>query len=285
MILAAALFSTGGAAIKASTLSGPSIACLRSGIAAITLLAALPAARRGWSASTWLVGAAYGATMILFVIANKLTTAASAIFLQSTAPLYILLLAPWLLRESLERRDAITMAVLTIGMTLFFIGTDPAFSTAPDPRRGNLAGAFCGLTWALTLMGLRSTARVKSDGSGREGAVKAVVAGNLIACLATLPWLPAPSDLTPQDALLVVYLGVFQIGVAYILLTSGIGGVGALSAALLLLAEPALSPVWAWAAHGETPGALSLTGGVVILAATTGRAVAARGRAAAGGSS
>src|SRR6185295_9128401 len=104
MVLAAALlFSTGGAAIKATSLSGWQVASFRSGIAAIALLLALPAARRRWSPRVWLVGAAYAGTMTCFVISNKLTTSAAAIFLQSTAPLWILLLAPWLLGEKLRR--------------------------------------------------------------------------------------------------------------------------------------------------------------------------------------
>ncbi len=99
ILMAALLFSTGGAAVKACSLSAWQVASFRSGIAAVTLLLVLPAARRGWGWRTWLVGAAYAGTMISYVLANKLTTAANAIFLQSTAPLYILLLSPILLNE------------------------------------------------------------------------------------------------------------------------------------------------------------------------------------------
>jgi drug/metabolite transporter (DMT)-like permease len=98
LLAAAALFSTGGAAIKACSLTSWQVAGLRSGIAALVLLL-VPAARRGWTPRAWLVGAAYAATVVLFVQANKLTTSAATAFLQSTAPLYVLLLAPHLLGE------------------------------------------------------------------------------------------------------------------------------------------------------------------------------------------
>ena len=86
LLATAVLFSTGGAAIKASALSTWQVASFRSGIAALVLLVALPSARRFWTRRSLLVGLAYAATTILYVAANKLTTAANAIFLQSTAP-------------------------------------------------------------------------------------------------------------------------------------------------------------------------------------------------------
>ena len=98
---AAALFSTAGAAIKATALTGWQVAGLRGGIAAITLLILLPETRRHLSWRATAVGLAYAATVIPFVLANKLTTAANVTFIQATSPLYILLLGPWLLREPL----------------------------------------------------------------------------------------------------------------------------------------------------------------------------------------
>ncbi|MEJ2188285.1 MAG: EamA family transporter, partial [Acidobacteriota bacterium] len=106
---------------------------------------------------------AYAATMILYVSANKLTTAANAIFLQSTAPLYILLLGPLLLSERVERRQIPFMMVLAAGLCLFFVGVQPASATAPDPFRGNLLGALAGLSWGLAIMGLRWLGRDRED--------------------------------------------------------------------------------------------------------------------------
>jgi len=270
IIAAAALFSTGGAAIKACSLTALQVASLRSGIAAVTLLILMPSTRRRWSWRTVVVGAAYAATMILFVQANKLTTAASAIFLQSTAPLYLLVLGPWLLREPVRRRDVVFMAALGAGLALFFVGVDPGGASAPAPMTGNIFGLLCGVSWALTVTGLRWAARGEGV-SGPDGATTAalmVFAGNTIACVVCLPGaLPLPVA-SLADVATVLYLGVFQIGVAYILLTGGMKHVVALEASLLLLVEPVLNPVWAWLVQHETPGPWTLAGGGIIIGAT-----------------
>ncbi len=269
MILAAALlFSTGGAAVKLCSLNAWQVASLRSGIAAIALLTFLPQARRGWNWRTWLVSVAYAATMILYVLANKLTTAANAIFLQSTAPLYILLLGPLLLSERVERRQIPYMFALAGGLSLFFVGAQPASTTAPNPFQGNVLGALAGMTWGLAIMGLRWLGRDQSDDAPGPSAAAAVVCGNVIACLAALPqaW---PFESTSQlDWVTVVYLGTIQIALAYAFLVRGVRRVGALMVSLLLLLEPVLNPVWAWIVHGERPSAWALAGGVVIVGAT-----------------
>lgn len=267
LLAAAALFSTGGAAIKATDLTSWQVASFRSGIAALAVFLLVPAARRGWSARVGLVSVAYAATMVLFVASNKLTTAANAIFLQSTAPLYVLLLGPWLLRERIRRPDLLFMAVVGAGLALFFVGDPAPAATAPDPMRGNLLALCSGITWALTVIGLRW---LQAPGAGdAEGAAMAtVVAGNAIAFLVCLPFALPVVGSTTVDWLTVGYLGLFQIGLAYVVLTEGIRHVPALEASVLLLAEPALNPIWAWALHGEVPGAWAVAGGVLILAAT-----------------
>jgi drug/metabolite transporter (DMT)-like permease len=272
LLAAAALFSTGGAAIKATALTSWQVACLRSGVAALVLGVWLALRRESLprlSAAVWLVGAVHGATMVLFVAANKLTTAASAIFLQSTAPLYLLLLSPWLLGERVRRRDLVYMLVLGVGLASFFVGLEPPTATSPDPLPGNLLGAVAGLTWALTVIGLRWLgSRSRGGGEAAAGAdVAAVLCGNLLASLATLPWaLPVAAE--PRDWLVVLYLGAFQIALAYVFLTAGTRRVPALEASLLLLLEPVLSSVWAWWFHGEMPGPWSLAGGALIVVST-----------------
>ena len=133
LVLAAILFSTGGAAIKATTLTAWQVAGFRSGIAALALLLLLPESRRGWTWRTLLVGVAYAATLLLFVVANKLTTSANTIFLQSTSPLYILILGPLLLHERIRSRDVVFMAAVGLGLALFFIEREAPLATAPDP--------------------------------------------------------------------------------------------------------------------------------------------------------
>lgn len=266
VIGAAVLFSTGGAAIKACSLSGWQVASFRSGIAFIAVLLMVPAARRGWSRKTLAVAVAYAATLILYVLANKLTTAANTIFLQDTAPLYILALGPWLLNEKIRGRDLGFMVLFGAGMALFFVGAQPRFATAPSPLQGNLLAVTAGAFWALTLIGLRWLGK---SGSGSAGASAAAVAlGNLVAFAVTLPMALPVRGATATDWAVVLFLGVIQIGLAYVLLTHGVGHVPALEASLLLLVEPVLNPVWAWLVHGEHPGAWSLLGGVVILGTT-----------------
>ncbi len=263
---AALLFSTGGAAIKACTLSNWQIASFRSGIAALALLVVLPASRRWWQPRTLAVGAVYAATMILYVSANKLTTAANAIFLQSTAPIYLLLLGPWLMHEKIRRKDLLFVTSLALGLALFFVGVEPPRETAPAPMIGNILGAIAGLTWALTILGLRFLGR--RDGKTGGEAEASVVAGNLIACVCCLPlaWPVVSSRML--DWALVGYLGVFQIGLAYFFLTRGIRRISALEASLLILLEPVLNAFWAWLVHGEQPGPLSLGGCSIILGST-----------------
>ena len=274
IVLAAALFSTGGAAIKACALTGWQVACFRSGAAALSIMLLVPAARRGWSWRTLIVGLAYAATMVLFVSANKLTTAANTIFLQSAAPLYILLLGPWLLREPIRRRDIPIMGLAAAGLTMFFVGIQSPQATAPDPLRGNILAALAGVSWALTIVGLRWLGRSKNPKSeirnpqSPESTIAAVALGNIVAFAVALPWALPVGNSRPTDWVIVAFLGVFQIGLAYVFLTGGIGHITALEASLLLLIEPVLNPIWALLIHGEKPGAWALVGGLLILGAT-----------------
>lgn len=262
---AALLFSTGGAAIKATTLTAWQVAGFRSAVAAAAVFLLVPAARRGWTWHVLPVGVAYASTLVLFVAANKLTTSANAIFLQSTAPLYMLAFGPLLLKETVRRRDLAFMAPVLLGLVLFFVGSEVPVDTAPNPRLGNVFAVISGVTWALTIVGLRWLGnRDGGEGSG----LPTVIAGNLIAFLACLPLALPVVNAGTGDWLTIGYLGVFQIGAAYLLLTAGVRHVTALEASVLLLLEPALNPVWAWLVHGETPGPWSIAGGILILGAT-----------------
>ena len=267
MLGAAALFSTGGAAIKGCSLSSLQVAGFRSLVAAGAVALLMPAARRSLGPRPALVAVAYAATLILFVAGNKLTTAANTIFLQSTAPLYVLLLSPWLLRERLRRVDLVFMAVTALGLAAFFVSVEPARQTAPDPVRGNLLAVASGVTWALTLLGLRWLSR----GSDTTASQTALILGNLLAFVACAPWIFPVNDVSAGDVLLIAYLGVFQIGAAYALVAPAMQSVSAFEASLLLLLEPVLNPIWAWLLHGEAPGVWALGGGGLVLLATAGK--------------
>jgi drug/metabolite transporter (DMT)-like permease len=263
VLAAAALFSSGGAVIKAVHLAGWQVAFLRSLVAAATLLVLMKEVRRRPNPKVLGVGLAFAATMILFVLANKLTTSASAIYLQSTAPLYVLLLSPWLLKERIRGRDVIFMAALAAGLGLFFVGFDPVSATAPNPKLGNVLAVVSGLSWALTVMGLRALGR-GGESWGPAGAFW----GNVFAALLCLPFAWPVAAARPTDWLLLGYLGIFQIGFAYLFLIRGLVKVGAFEGSLLLLLEPVLNPLWAWMVHGERPGIWSIAGAAVILLAT-----------------
>lgn len=269
LLAAALLFSTGGAAIKGTALTGWQVASFRSAIAALVLLAFARGLGRLREPRILAVASAYAATMLCFVLANKLTTAASAIFLQATAPLYVLLLGPWLLREPVRREDVIGAILVGGGMALFFFELPASSALAPAPLVGNLVATAAGVFWALTMMGLRALER---DGGG--AGMPAVVGGNVICALAALPFALRSGwpTIAALDAAALLWLGVFQIGLAYLCLTRGMRGVPAFEASLLLLLEPVLNPLWAWWQHGERPGTLALVGAGCILAASVWRA-------------
>jgi drug/metabolite transporter, DME family len=278
LLVVAVLFSTGGAAIKATTLEPAQIAGFRSGIAAIAVLLLSSRARQWPSWRAFVVGIAYAATVVLFVLANKLTTAANTIFLQSTAPMYVLLVSPWLLGEPIRRRDLVSVALAAAGLSLFFVGTEPPRATAPDPTSGNLLAVASGVAWAGTLVGLRWMGRyARTDAPTGSEPVHAVVVGNVLAFAVCLPVALPVVELGAADAVALVYLGVGQIALPYLLLVRAVRDVPALEAAMLLLLEPALNPVWAYALHGEVPGALAIAGGVVVLGACVSTALPGRG--------
>ena len=264
IVLAALLFSTGGTAIKATSLTSWQTAGFRSGVAALALLALVPAARRGWSWRVLPVGLAYAATLVLFVHSTKLTTSANAIFLQSTAPLWLLLIGPLVLKEAVRRIDLIYSLALAGGMALFFVGSEAATATAPDPATGNIYALLSGLAYAITLSGLRWMASGPREGS----ALATVTAGNGLAFLICLPQSAPFQQWTPADTAVIAYLGVFQIGLAYWCLTRGMREVPAFESSTLLLIEPVANPVWTGMFQGERPSVLGLAGGAVILLST-----------------
>jgi DME family drug/metabolite transporter len=266
---AALLFSTGGAAIKATSLNNWQVAGFRSFVAVIVILLVIPSARRNWTWRSAAVGLAYALTLVLFVSANKLTTAANSIFLQATAPLYLLVLSPLILKEPVRRRDVMLMAVVACGLACFFIGTEPARLTAPQPFAGNLLALMAGFTYAFTITGLRW---ISSRPDAKESAMATVALGNLLAFLICLPAALPVHHATTVDIAAILYLGVFQIALAYYLLGVGVRFIPAVEAGTLLLIEPALNPVWTWMLHGERPGPWAICGGLLILLASGARA-------------
>lgn len=260
LLAAAALWSTAGAAMKTCGLEGLQIAGGRSLVAGLFLLAVLPAARRLPTRRMLLAVAGYASTVVLFAMANKQTTAANAIFIQSSAPLWVLLLSPALLGERADRGELLAIPVYALGLGLFFLD-----DLGPGQLQGNLVALAAGVTFGLCILGLRRA---------QEEAQAALVWGNLLAAAAVLPfWHQGPAP-TTLDLVLLLYLGVFQLGLAYLCFARGIARVPALEASLLILLEPILNPIWTFAFTGERPGPWALAGAGVVLAATVWRTVA-----------
>jgi len=259
LLAAAVLWSSGGAAIKSCSLSAWQLAGGRSLIAALVLLALVPATRRRPTRLSVAVAVAYAFTVVLFVLATKLTTAANAIFIQDTAPLWVLLLSPWLLGERPTRGELLSVPVFGLGLGLFFLD-----QLTPGQVTGNLVALASGVAFGLSILGLRRIG---------DGGPAALVLGNLMAAAITLPgWAAGPVP-TGLDLGLVAFLGVFQLGLSYLLFTRGLEGTPAVEAALLILLEPVLNPVWTFLFTGERPGPWAVAGGGIILAATAWRTI------------
>jgi drug/metabolite transporter, DME family len=255
ILSAAALWSTAGAAIKLCGLNAWQIAGGRSLVAGAMLFAFVPGTRTRPDRKVLGVGAAYAGTVLLFVVANKLTTAANAIFIQDTAPLYVLLLSPFLLREKATRSELLSVPLYAIGIIMFFMD-----QLSPGQLRGNLIALVSGVTFALSIMGLRHL---------REGRGDAAAAwGNAMAFVVALPLAASGPHVTFRDLGLIAYLGVFQLGLAYLLFARGLEHTSAVEASLLVLLEPVLNPVWTFAFAGERPGPWAICGGGVVLTAT-----------------
>lgn len=258
VLAAALLWSTGGLFIKATPLDAFQLSFGRSLFAAVTV--ALLTRREGFRVNglTLVSSVLYAALLLLFVMANKLTTAANAIFLQYTAPVYVLVLEPLLFKESFRRSDVFVVLACVAGMSLFFVG-----QLRPQDFEGNLTALASGVCFALFLLSLRHP---RASGVNRASSV---IYGNLLLCLVTLPsFAPIAGELTTKDVLIVLYLGVVQIGLAYTLFTLGMaGGVRSLDAGVVGYIEPMLNPVWVFLFLGERPAGWAIVGGTVIVAA------------------
>ncbi len=274
MAAAAMLWSTGGLFIKWVSLDALGVTLWRSLFAGVTMMVitrtGLPRLRCGWV--TWALAVSYAVNLLLFVGATKLTTAANAIFLQYTAPLYVLLLVRFVVNERPTRVDLVCSLVAFAGMGLFFVGRFEGNSMT-----GNLLGACSGVAFAVFLTLLR--------GPGRAPATRpqAVTLGNALLVVGLVPAILVRGDggmLTPGpgDLAGLLVLGVGQIGIAYALFGWGIVRVQALEASLLAMLEPVFNPVWVFLFLGERPGWWAVAGGAVIVGAVATRTVVAERR-------
>jgi drug/metabolite transporter (DMT)-like permease len=253
LVTASILWSLGGLLIK--SIDWPSMAKAggRSAIACVILLAWSGRPKLSWRPSQIAAAIGYAGTVSLFVIANDRTTAANAIFLQYTAPIYVAVFGRWFLGEPARRIDWVCIVIALAGIALFF--RDQFSSTG---QIGIAAALASGVSFAVMVMALRK----ERDGSP-EGAL---LLGNVITATVGLPF-AIGHPLSLEQGSLLLTLGVVQLGIPYILYSLAIRRVTALEAILVPMLEPILNPLWVALARGEIPGPWSLLGGALVLGA------------------
>lgn len=256
--VAALLWSSGGIGIKAISDPPLKVAFFRSLFAAVTLALLFGPkvwARRRWNSTPAFLSAivCYAGCLTTFVIATRWTTAANAIFLQYAGVIWVLLLSPVILSEPLRKRDAIAIGAAVAGMALFFVGRFEARGMA-----GNAMALLSSVFFAGLVLALR-----KEKAAGEA----AITWGNVFAAAALLPFVAQDLSLTVRSATVLAFLGVFQIGVAYVFFVRGLQHVTATEASLTGMLEPVANPIWVLLFLGEIPTKFAIAGGMIVLAA------------------
>ena len=251
LVFAAVLWSTSGVFVKGLDWQPLSILAGRGIFTSILFL--LYMRRLPKKVTLWTLLAAGGsmATQFLFVTSTKLTTAANSIFLQYTAPIYVVVLAYLLLREKPLRSDLIAMGIIFIGLLLFF-----GDQLSPDGFYGNILAVLSGMTSAIMMVSFRAQKNSSPEDS--------VLIASLVIAIFGFPSVLKESWTISSWSVL-AYLGIFQIGVAFIFFTKGIKHIPALEANLIGTLEPILNPVWVFLFLGERMGKSALLGGLVVL--------------------
>jgi drug/metabolite transporter (DMT)-like permease len=255
VVIASILWSIGGIFIKLVDWNPMAIAGARSGIGAVVMLCYLkkPVKTLRLGKVKLLGACTYASLLILFVTSNKLTTSANAILLQFTSPIWVVLFSWWFLKEKTKKSDWAAIIVVMFGMTLFFTG---------NLNRGNVLGNFAAILSGVAMAGVVIFLKLQDEGSPLE----MTLIGNIFAFIIALPFffLSVPS-LKSIFALLI--LGVFQLGVPYILYTTAINHISSVEAVLIPVLEPLLNPVWVFLFTGESPGAYAFCGGAIVIIA------------------
>jgi drug/metabolite transporter (DMT)-like permease len=264
LLLSAILWSSGGLVIKLVDWNPVAIAGVRSLISMFVLLAYVRHPRFTWSFPQIGGAVTFAFTVTLFVVATKLTTAANAILLQYTAPIYVAFLGAWFLGERARWFDWFTIFVVMGGMVLFFLD-----HVTPGNLLGNVCAILSGGGFACFVLFMRK--------QKNESPLETVLLGNFFTGLIGLPFM-FESMPSAMSWLGIIFLGVVQLGLSYVFYSEAIKHVTALEAILIPVIEPILNPIWVFLMLGERPGKWALVGGVVVLMSVTIRSVIAARR-------
>lgn len=270
LALCGLLWSTAGLLIKFVDWNALAIWSARSAIATATIWVVRRPSFTRISAAEWRAAFALAATTGLFILANKLTTAANAILLQYTAPIWIALLGAWLVHERATRTDWLTIAAVLGGVTLFFF-----HQLTFDHVVGNLVAIVAGVATALYTISIRKVA-ITPGATGISDPLRPIFLGNLIGAVLGAPFLLASPPPGASAWAALAALGIFQQAAAYLLYARAIRRASALEAILVPVIEPILSPVWVAFAIGERPGPWEIAGGAIVVCAVTARALLVR---------
>ena len=261
LLATAILWSLGGVLIKSIDWTPVAIAGSRSLIAALAISLVMPGVIRKISWQSIPGAVAYAATVILFVVATKLTTAANAIFLQYTAPIYIALIGPWFLRESTKWQDWLLILVALAGVALFFLD-----QLSLQGLSGIVAALGSGFSYAWLAILMRHQ---------RAASPEAVVLlGNVFTLLFALPWM-FPITKIEQNGPWLLLLGIVQLTIPYLIYSVAIRHVRALDASIISIIEPILNPIWVMLVTNERPSFWSIVGGSIVLATSLTRSLIA----------
>jgi len=254
IVLAAILWSSGGLFVKLITLTPMQISFFRCSIAAITFAVMLRKKILLYNPLTFLNSFFYAGVLIFYVIAMKTTTAANAIFLQSTAPIYVLIFEPLFNNTKYQKSNIVTIIICFLGMILFFLG-----DLTPGQLEGNIFGLMSGILFAAFFLGMKRNDKRYQQSS--------IFWGNILVSVICLPFMFSIEQLNFSQLWMVSFLGVFQIAIAYAFFSYGLKKVMAVEASIIAMIEPVLTPVWVFMGYGEVPATTAIIGGIIILTA------------------
>jgi drug/metabolite transporter (DMT)-like permease len=261
ILIAAVMLSTGGILLKLVDLPSMAIAGSRAIFSAIVVMLYIKKPKFTFSRAQLIGALCYSSMVILFIIANKLTTAANSIVLQFTAPVWVALLSFIVLKERIKWFDFLAIIATGLGMVLFFLD---------EVGGGSTAGNIVALVSGVALAGVTISLRFQKDGSP----IETILLGHLITIAIGLPFIFGQT-IGAQNLIGIFLLGTFQLGLSYIFYSAAIKHLTAMEAILIMVLEPILNPLWVFLLNGERPGALSLLGGGIVLITIAFRGVVA----------